>query len=262
VNENPSRVLAEPIIQAIGVHKVYRNGKVEVPALRGVDLTIGRGEMVAIMGPSGCGKTTLLNTLSGLDDLSAGRVIIEGEALHDMSDKERTRYRAQRMGFVFQLFNLLPVLSAAENVELPLLVAGTRPSDARRAAREALELVGLSGEDHKRPAEMSGGQQQRVSIARALVNEPAIVWADEPTGSLDSETSSDVMSLLTRLNSEKEQTFVLVTHDPAVAAVADRLVRMRSGVVEDEGTRVATGQAEGMPVSSSAKEVHGGEARS
>jgi putative ABC transport system ATP-binding protein len=246
-----AETVAGPIIQAIGVHKVYRNGRVEVPALRGVDLTIARGEMVAIMGPSGCGKTTLLNTLSGLDDLTEGRVIIEGEALQDMSDKERTRYRAQRMGFVFQLFNLLPVLSAAENVELPLLVGGTRPSDARRSAREALDLVGLSGEENKRPAEMSGGQQQRVSIARALVNEPAIVWADEPTGSLDSETSAEVMALLTRLNSEKDQTFVLVTHDPAVASVADRLVRMRSGLVEDEG-RVPSwseiGDADAPPV--------------
>ena len=159
-------------------------------------------------------KTTLLNTLSGLDDLTAGEVLIEGRALHAMSDKERTRYRAQRMGFVFQLFNLLPVLNAVENVELPLLVAGVRPSEARLTAEQALEMVGSTGEEHKRPAEMSGGQQQRVSVARALVNEPAIVWADEPTGSLDSETSAEVMELLTRLNRDKRQTFVLVTQIP------------------------------------------------
>ena len=157
-----------------------------------------------------------------------------------MSDKERTRYRAERMGFVFQLFNLLPVLSAAENVELPLLVAGVRSSDARRAAEQALDMVGLAGEGHKRPAEMSGGQQQRVSVARALVNEPAIVWADEPTGSLDSETSAEVMDLLTRLNQDQRQTFVLVTHDPAVAALSDRIIRMRSGLVEDHGIAAMT----------------------
>ena len=244
--ESAGRSEAGPIIRAIGVQKIYRNGRVEVPALRGVDLTIERGEMVAVMGPSGCGKTTLLNTLSGLDDVSEGRVIIEDRALHEMSDKERTRYRAQRMGFVFQLFNLLPVLSASENVELPLLVAGVRPSEARRAAHEVLELVGLAGEEGKRPAEMSGGQQQRVSIARALVNDPAIVWADEPTGSLDSETSAEVMKLLTRLNGEKDQTFVLVTHDPAVASVADRIVRMRSGRVEDDSPTSRADDAGGV----------------
>jgi putative ABC transport system ATP-binding protein len=228
---------AEPIIEAVGVYKTYMTGRLEVPALRGVDLSIERGEMVAIMGPSGCGKTTLLNTLSGLDDLTAGEVRIEGRALHSMSDRQRTRYRAQRMGFVFQLFNLLPVLSASENVELPLLVAGVKTSEARRAAAHALELVGLAGEEGKRPQEMSGGQQQRVSIARALVNDPAIVWADEPTGSLDSETSADIMDLLTRLNREKDQTFVLVTHDPAVAATSDRIIRLRSGLIEgDEPT--------------------------
>lgn len=234
----------EPIIEAIGVHKVYQTGRLEVAALRGVDLSIARGEMVAVMGPSGCGKTTLLNTLSGLDDLTAGEVLIEGRALHAMSDKERTRYRAERMGFVFQLFNLLPVLSAAENVELPLLVAGVRSSDARRAAEQALDMVGLAGEGHKRPAEMSGGQQQRVSVARALVNEPAIVWADEPTGSLDSETSAEVMDLLTRLNQDQRQTFVLVTHDPAVAALSDRIIRMRSGQVEDHGSAAGAGEGD------------------
>ena len=178
------------IIQATGVHKTYDTGKVKVDALRGVDLSIPRGEMVAIMGPSGCGKTTLLNVLSGIDDVTAGQVVIDGAFIHAMSDRACTRYRAEKMGFVFQAFNLLPVLSAVENVELPLLVAGVKPGYARQRAREVLALVGLAGEDHKRPAEMSGGQQQRVTIARALVNEPAIVWADEPTGNLDSETSA------------------------------------------------------------------------
>jgi len=236
VGENEAVVsgVAEPIIEAVGVYKTYLTGRLEVPALRGVDVTIRRGEMVAVMGPSGCGKTTLLNTLSGLDDLTAGEVRIEGRPLHSMSDRQRTRYRAERMGFVFQLFNLLPVLSASENVELPLLVAGVNMSEARRAAARVLALVGLAGEEGKRPQEMSGGQQQRVSIARALVNEPAIVWADEPTGSLDSETSADIMELLTRLNRDKDQTFVLVTHDPAVAATTDRIIRMRSGLIEGD----------------------------
>ncbi len=224
----------DEIIQATGVKKVYDTGKVRVDALRGVDLIIKRGEMVAIMGPSGCGKTTLLNTLSGLDDISEGQVVIDGAPIHTMSDKERTRYRAEKMGFVFQSFNLLPVLSAVENVELPLLVAGVTPKAARPKATEALNLVGLKGEGNKRPMELSGGQQQRVAIARALVNNPAIVWADEPTGNLDSETSAEVVQLLCRLNKEKAQTFVVVTHDPAVAQRIGRIVKMRDGVIESD----------------------------
>ena len=222
------------IIQAEGVHKTYDTGKVKVDALRGVDLSVLRGEMVAIMGPSGCGKTTLLNVLSGIDDVTVGQVVIDGASIHAMSDRACTRYRAEKMGFVFQAFNLLPVLSAVENVELPLLVAGVKQGYARQRAREVLALVGLAGEDHKRPAEMSGGQQQRVTIARALVNEPAIVWADEPTGNLDSETSAEVMDLLCQLNKEKSQTFVLVTHDIAVGRRADRILRMADGRIVEE----------------------------
>ncbi|OGO04560.1 MAG: macrolide ABC transporter ATP-binding protein [Chloroflexi bacterium RBG_13_54_8] len=222
------------IIQAEGVRKTYDTGKVKVEALRGVDLSIRRGEMVAIMGPSGCGKTTLLNVLSGLDDLTGGAVLIDGAHIHNMPDRKRTRYRAEKMGFVFQAYNLLPVLSAVENVELPLLVAGAKPDQAKRRAREALALVGLAGEEQKRPAEMSGGQQQRVTIARALVNEPAIVWADEPTGNLDSETSAEVVHLLCRLNKEKSQTFVIVTHDLAVGRKTDRILRMSDGQIVEE----------------------------
>jgi putative ABC transport system ATP-binding protein len=222
------------IIQATGVRKTYATGKMTVDALRGVDLGIERGEMVAIMGPSGCGKTTLLNVLSGLDDLTSGEVVIDGSLLHEMSDKKRTRYRAEKMGFVFQSFNLLPVLSAVENTELPALMGGVKPRDARRRAEEALSMVGLAGEEKKRPAEMSGGQQQRVTIARALVNDPAIVWADEPTGSLDGETSADIMNLLCRLNKEKSQTFVLVTHDLAVGRRANRILRMSDGEIVEE----------------------------
>jgi putative ABC transport system ATP-binding protein len=226
--------MQQPIIKATGVQKVYDTGKVKVHALRGVDLSVQRGEMVAVMGPSGCGKTTLLNVLSGLDDLSEGTVAIDGPPIHQMSDVRRTRYRAEKMGFVFQAFNLLPVLSAVENVELPLLVAEVKVGEARRRAQAALALVGLAAQSSQRPAELSGGQQQRVTIARALVNEPAIVWADEPTGNLDSETSSEVMNLLCRLNKEKSQTFVIVTHDLAVGRRADRILRMADGVIVEE----------------------------
>jgi putative ABC transport system ATP-binding protein len=222
------------MVEARGVEKTYAAGGALVHALRGVDLSITRGEMVAVMGPSGCGKTTLLNCLSGLDEFDGGEVLVGGESISWMSDRKRTRFRAQRMGFIFQTYNLIPVLSAVENVELPLLVAGAKPEDARRRARAALETVGVPEQAHKRPNEMSGGQQQRVTVARSLVNDPAIVWADEPTGALDSETSAGIMDLLVRLNREQGQTFVLVTHDVSVAGRAHRLVRMRDGSIEGD----------------------------
>ena len=222
------------IIKATGIHKTYDTGKVKVEALRGVELSIRRGEMVSVMGPSGCGKTTLLNILSGIDDVTEGEVVIDGTSIHVMPDKQCTRYRAERMGFVFQSFNLLPVLSAVENVELPLLVSGVNQKNARQKALEALALVGLAGEEDKRPLEMSGGQQQRVTIARALVNEPAIVWADEPTGNLDGETSVEIVDLLCRMNSEKLQTFVIVTHDLAVGRRTNRILRMSDGEIVEE----------------------------
>jgi ABC-type lipoprotein export system ATPase subunit len=220
------------MVEARAVEKSYQAGEGRVRALREVDLSIPSGEMVAIMGPSGCGKTTLLNCLSGLDEFDAGEVLVGGESISGMSDRRRTRFRAESMGFVFQTYNLIPVLSAVENVELPLLVAGVRPREARGRANVALETVGVPEQAHKRPAEMSGGQQQRVTVARSLVNDPAIVWADEPTGALDSETSRDIMDLLVRLNQEEGQTFVLVTHDASVARRAHRTVRMRDGVIE------------------------------
>ena len=190
--------------------------------------------MVAVMGPSGCGKTTLLNCLSGLDAADQGDIIIEGVSLSGMSDRERTDYRARRMGFVFQFYNLLPVLSAVENVELPLLVSGARPRDARAKAIDALAQVGLSQRANHRPSELSGGERQRTTIARALVNRPAIVWADEPTGDLDSETSKEIMDLLVRLNAEAGLTFILVTHDKGVGARCGRIVRMRDGLIEND----------------------------
>jgi ABC-type lipoprotein export system ATPase subunit len=223
----------ESIISAKGIHKTYRTGTVEVQALRGVDFVVKRGEMVAVMGPSGCGKTTLLNCLSGLDGFDQGEVVIEGTQLPKMSDNERTDYRARRMGFVFQLYNLLPVLSSVENVEMPLLVSGVPSAKGRKMALEALAMVGLPGVADRLPAELSGGQRQRVTIARALVNQPAIIWADEPTGDLDSETTGEIMDLLCKLNKANQQTFVLVTHSDEVAKRADRIVRMRDGLIVD-----------------------------
>jgi putative ABC transport system ATP-binding protein len=225
----------EPIVRAVHLHKTYDSGAaVRVHALRGVDLEIPPGEMVAVMGPSGCGKTTLLNCLSGLDDVTEGEIFVEGVNLSDMGDDRRTGYRAKRMGFVFQSYNLLPVLTARENAELPLLVGGVPYRQAREVARRMLALVGLEDFGDHKPAEMSAGQQQRVAIARALVNKPAIVWADEPTGNLDSETSAQIMELLARFNRENGQTFVVVTHDAAVASRAHRILKMKNGQIVEQ----------------------------
>jgi putative ABC transport system ATP-binding protein len=224
------------IIVASNVHKTYDTGKIKVHALRGVDLTIKKGEMVAIMGPSGCGKTTLLNCFSGIDDLSEGQVVVEGKVLNEMSDNERSEYRAMRMGFIFQAYNLIPILSALENVELPLLVAGVNPKKAKEKALSTLKLVGLEDWQGHKPAEMSAGQQQRVAIARSLVNTPAIVWADEPTGNLDTENSSSMMDLLCSLNKANEQTFVIVTHDPNVANRTGKVLRMENGQIASQYT--------------------------
>ncbi len=223
-----------PLLVATGVRKVYRTGSIEVLALRHLDFVVRHGELVAVMGPSGSGKTTLLNCLSGLDDIDGGQVLIEGRDLFAMSDTERTEHRAHAMGFVFQAFNLIPVFTAAENVELPLLLTGTHQAEARRRALSMLERVGLGHRVNHRPSEMSGGEQQRVTIARALVARPAIVWADEPTGNLDSTMATEVMDLLCELNATEGQTIVLVTHDPTIGGRAPRVVTMRDGsLVED-----------------------------
>ena len=224
----------EHFIQAQNVHKIYRTAKIEVHALRGIDLQVRRGEIVAIMGPSGCGKTTLLNCLAGLDDVDQGEVVLDGLALHQLPDGRRTDHRARKMGFIFQFFNLLPVLSAVENVELPLLIAGQPAPQARHRAAETMAQMGLADRLHHKPAELSAGQQQRVAIARALVNDPLIVWADEPTGNLDSDTSDEVMDLLVRLNQEQQQTFVIVTHDPGVSSRAHRVIQMKDGRILDQ----------------------------
>ena len=222
------------LLVAESVRKVYRTGAGEVWALRDVSLSVGESEFVAVMGPSGSGKTTLLNCLSGLDAIDGGRVLLAGRSIHDLSDAERTRERATTMGFVFQQFNLIPVLTAVENVEVPLLLAGTKPRDARRRAVATLERVGLGARVEHRPNELSGGEQQRVTIARALAGRPSVVWADEPTGALDSESAGEVMQLMNELHRDG-LTLVLVTHDPAVGAQAQRMIRMRDGsIVADD----------------------------
>lgn len=222
------------IVEAVDVVKVYDTGSVKVNALRGINLKVGKGEMVSIMGPSGCGKTTLLNCLSGLDDLTSGNALIEGSDLAKMKDNKRTEYRASHMGFVFQFYNLLPVLTAVENVEMVLLLSGTKPKIARKKAEEALALVGLKGYETHRPSQLSGGQRQRVTMARALVNEPKIVWADEPTGDLDKANSNEVMNLMKDLNARLKMTFVIVTHDPDVASKCKRIIHMEDGkIVKD-----------------------------
>ena len=223
-----------PIIDVQNLVKTYDTGVVSVKALRNVSVSVDRGEMVSVMGPSGCGKTTLLNCLSGIDDLTEGTIWIEGTDINSLSDDDKTIYRAQRMGFIFQFYNLLPVLSAQENVELPLLVSGESPKDARERSMDALNRVGLLDWSSHRPSELSGGQRQRVTIARALVNNPAIVWADEPTGDLDSKTASDIMDLMQEWNREQQQTFVIVTHDRSVALRCNRTIHMNDGEIERE----------------------------
>src|SRR6266699_1630740 len=237
---------SDSIIEAIDVHKDYDTGKLKVQALKGVNLHIQRGEVVAIMGPSGCGKTTLLNCLSGLDSVTSGIIKIAGQDIRGLSDRELTTFRACEMGFVFKTLNLLPVLTGMENVELPLLVSGVRPREARERALASIEQVGLLDWARHRPAEMSGGQRQRFAIARALATAPSIVWADEPTGALDSKTSQEIIDLMLQLNREQGLTFVWVTHAPEVARQAARVIEMRDGLIERDSA-LATKQSFDLP---------------
>jgi putative ABC transport system ATP-binding protein len=218
-----------PLVRGSDVWRIYASPAGPVEALRGVTVDIARGQMVAIMGPSGSGKTTFLNCFSGLDRIDRGSIQVEGVDLQAMTDNEKSRYRAQRMGFIFQSYNLLPVLTAVENVEFPLLVGGTPVPEARRRALRWLEELGLKEKAHEKPNALSGGQQQRVSVARALAPEPAIVWADEPTGNLDEENAGQVMSLLKDLNRAHRQTLIVVTHNPDVARQCDVTYHMRRG---------------------------------
>ncbi|MBO0782495.1 MAG: ABC transporter ATP-binding protein [Ktedonobacteraceae bacterium] len=220
------------VIEAIDIHKHYDTGKVK--ALQGVTLRIHRKEVVAIMGPSGCGKTTLLNCLSGLDQVTQGTIRIANQDIRDLSDRQLTLFRAREMGFVFQTYNLLPVLTGLENVELPLLVSGVSSREARARALASIEQVGLLDWASHRPAEMSGGQRQRFAIARALATTPSIVWADEPTGALDSITSQEIIDLMLTLNRELDLTFVWVTHSLDIAHQASRMITMADGLIRED----------------------------
>lgn len=231
--------MPEPILEARAVRKVYRTGAEELTALRDVDFSVAAGEWVSVMGPSGSGKTTMLNCLSGLDDIDGGNVVLDGKDLHAMSDADRTTHRASAMGFIFQAYNLIPVFSAVENVELPLLLAGVDTKTARARATETLDRVGLAARLKHRPAELSGGEQQRVTVARALAGQPSVVWADEPTGALDSETADIVMNLLGELNRDG-LTLIVVTHDEEVGRSAQRLVTMRDGRIVNDQNLVAS----------------------
>ena len=234
VTEANAAIANELAIEVEDLVKTYTSGDVQVQALRGVSLQVRRGEMVAIMGASGSGKTTLLNCISGLDSFDSGTVRIGGVDLASLSDKQKTSYRAHNMGFVFQTYNLLPVPSAVENVELPLVVSGVDARHARQLALQALDRVGLADRANNRPGQLSGGQRQRDTIARSLVNDPDIVWADEPTGALDSRTANEIISLMEQMNREQGQTFVIVTHDAGVGRRCDRLVTMTDGQISGE----------------------------
>jgi len=221
------------LIQAENLTKVYGRGNTAVTALDHVNVSVNAGEFVAIMGPSGCGKSTLLHLLGGLDRASEGRVVIDGHALSELSDAELTKLRRRKIGFIFQFFNLIPVLNSIENVALPLTLDGARASVARNKAVEWLKKVGLGDRLNNRPDQLSAGQQQRVAVARALIAEPALVLADEPTGNLDSRASTEVGGLLRQIADEWGRAVVMVTHDAAVAARADRMIYLRDGRVVD-----------------------------
>ncbi|EFH81849.1 ABC transporter related protein [Ktedonobacter racemifer DSM 44963] len=231
---SPHIVSSKALIEASSVSKEYCLGETTVQALRDITLRIEPGEVVAIMGPSGCGKTTLLNCLSGLDSISSGTVKIAGRDLRGLSDRKLTAFRAREMGFIFQAYNLLPVLNGVENVELPMLVSGISAREARKRAWASIERVGMRDRAHHRPAELSGGQRQRFAIARALATHPSLVWADEPTGALDSQTSQEILDLMLHLNREEGLTFVWVTHAPDIAQQAGRLITMRDGLIETD----------------------------
>jgi len=223
-----------PNVTTKDVIKVYRAGKSEVIALRGLDMAVSDRELVAVRGPSGCGKTTLLNLLGGIDRPTAGRIEVNGSNLVDLSDADLVRYRLQKVGFIFQFFNLVPTLTAEENVELPMRLAGKGPSARSRRTKELLELVGMTKRAVHRPDELSGGEQQRIAIGVALANDPSLLLADEPTGELDTKTGQEVLDLFQRMNQEFGKTIVVVTHDARVSQIAHRILEIRDGKILGE----------------------------
>lgn len=225
------------ILECTDIEKSYHQGKVEVQALRGVSLSIEKGGFVALAGPSGSGKTTLLNIMGGLDSTDSGRVILDGNALDEMNQSQLASLRLHKVGFVFQAYNLIPVLSALENVEFVMLLQGVPPIERRERAKTILDDVGLAGTYDRRPAELSGGQQQRVAVARAIVSNPSIVLADEPTANLDSKTGKGLLEMMREMNEKKKATFIFSTHDHMVMDYARRLVQLRDGQVADDLVR-------------------------
>jgi len=224
----------DEVIKTIDLWKVYKLGKVEYAALRGVNLAVKRGEMIAVVGPSGSGKSTLLNLIGALDRPTKGQVFIDGVDISRLKSKELAELRNKKIGFVFQMFNLIPYMTALENVEVPMIASGIPPKERRERAMQLLEAVGLAARANNKPSELSGGEQQRVAIARALANSPSIVLADEPTGNLDSKSAWDVVNLLKKINEERNVTIVIVTHNLEITSVCNRVVYLRDGMIERE----------------------------
>lgn len=221
----------QPLIEINDLEKSFTHEGVEEVVLRHIDLTVQMGEFVALMGPSGSGKTTLLNLIAGIDDATAGQIVIQGQEIHNLSEEAKDHWRNSTIGYIYQQYNLLPVLTARENVELPLLLTGLTPRERKAHALAALELVGLADRTQHRPGQLSGGQQQRVAMARAIVTDPTILLADEPTGSLDAHASQEVLELMKFLNEKLKKTFLMVTHDPRAAAYSKRQVHLEKGVL-------------------------------
>ena len=233
--------MAETLIRIENLEKIYRRDAIEIPVLQGLNLDIPDGEYVALMGPSGSGKTTLLNLIAGIDQPTRGRIVIGGRDIATMSQTELATWRSHTIGFIFQLYNLLPVLTAFENVELPLLLTRLKKAERRKHVETALSIVGLADRMDHYPRQLSGGQEQRVAIARAIVSDPKILVADEPTGDLDAKSGDEILELLRRLNEEFGKTIVMVTHDPKAAARAHRMVHLDKGVLHaDEVTETGT----------------------
>jgi putative ABC transport system ATP-binding protein len=233
-----------PLIQTENLTKIYGKGETAVVALDHVNMAVEKGEFLAVMGPSGCGKSTLLHLVGGLDRPTGGRVLLDGHDLTRLRDDDLAALRRRRIGFVFQFYNLIPVLTALENAALPLLLDGVRPAEAHRRAAQWLQRLGMGDRLYYRPDQLSGGQQQRVAIARALVSEPDLILADEPTGNLDSRAGDEIAALLRRIASEWGRTILLVTHDPRVAAHADRILFLKDGRIIDETRLAGTGEEE------------------